>query len=102
MGGYEYTLLKQDGTTENLGVYPEKMSLQQLYETLTCDTIQIIPESYYEGHGKCTMFADEEGRFSEKNHRNPHFKVLHSFEAFGVGITGEFDVVGDVLKEKKL
>lgn len=102
MGGYEYTLLKQDGTTENLGVYPKKMTLDQLYKTLKCDTVQIIPPAYYEGHGRCTMWADEEARFKEGVKRNPHFKVLHSFEAFGAGITGEFDVVGDVLKEKKL
>lgn len=96
MGGYEYTLIKQDGTTENLGVYPKKMTLDQLYKTLNCDTVQIIPPDYYQGHEHCTMWADEEGRFKGSNHRNPHFKVLES-------ITGEvFDVVGNVLKEKKL
>ena len=96
MGGYEYTLLKQDGSVENLGVYPKKATLDQLYKMLGCFTVQIIPETYYEGHGHCTMWADEEGRFNQKNHRNPHFKVLPYPSGY------EFDVVGDILKEKKL
>ena len=102
MGGYEYTLLKQDGTTENLGVTPRKMNLSEIYQMLKCTTVEIIPESYYEGHGKCTMYGDEEARFNKNNHRNPHFKVLASFSAYGASITGEFDVVGNILKEKKL
>lgn len=96
MGGYEYTLLKQDGTTENLGVYPQKATHDQLYKMLGCFTVQIIPETYYEGHGRCTMWADEDGRFIDTNRRNPHFKVLQDPSGY------EFDVVGNVLKEKKL
>lgn len=87
---YKYTLLKQDGSKEELGTQKKK-SLEELYETLGCQTVELIPSDYYEGHGKCRMWADEEARFNKNNVRNPHFKVL----------APGFDIVGDVLKEQK-
>ena len=96
--GYKYTMLKQNGKEVDLGVYPHKMTLKQLYAALDCETVQAIPTDYYSdlGYGRCTMFADEEGRYKISNYRNPHFNVLSA--PGGV----EYDVVGDVLKEQKI
>ncbi len=92
---YRYTLLKQNGKTKDLGV-SERKTFKEMYKILKCTIIQIIPISYYSGHGNCSMYGDEEGRFSSKNKRNPHFKVLFC------QITGaDFDVIGDILKEKR-
>ena len=96
---YKYTILKQDGTIEDLGVSPKKEFKGKggLYELLNCDTIELIPSAYYKGkgHGRCTMFGDEEGRFKSTNVRNLHFLVLRD-EIFG----GDYDVVGDIIKEE--
>lgn len=89
MKQYKYTLLKQDGSIKELGVGTKK----KLRE-LNCRALEHIPETYYEGHGRCTMWGDEEGRVNEENKRNPHFKVL--IDAID---DTEFDVVGDILKE---
>jgi hypothetical protein len=91
---YKYTLLKQDGSTEDLGVSKEK-DFAELYKILNCRTIEIINSDYYEG--RATMYGDEEGRFNEKNHRNPHFKVLKNEAMFG---DQEWDVVGDIVKQE--
>ena len=95
MKQYKYTLLKQDGSTEDLGV-SKKKSLQELYEAIGCNMIEIIPSAYWvgKGFGRCTMYGDEEGRFVETNHRNPHFKVLVDDNG------GVWDVVGNILKEE--
>lgn len=90
---YQYTLLKQDGTIDDLGQSPEK-SLEELYEILECDLVEIIPSPYYagKGHGKCIMWGDEEGRFNSNNVRNPHFNVL----------AGGYDVVGNIVKQQSV
>ena len=93
---YKQILLKQDGTTQDLGTSPKKRTLEELYKILGCNIVEIIPSSYYEGHGRCTMWGDEEGRFNKKNHRNPHFKVLIDDQK------REWDVVGNILKEEKV
>lgn len=96
MKQYKYTLLKQDGTTQDLGI-SKKKEFRELYTILNCTTIELIPAAYYKdkGHGRCTMFGDEEGRFNSQNHRNPHFNVLHD-AIFG----DDWDVVGDIIKEE--
>ncbi len=88
---YKYTLLKQDGTTQDLGVSKEK-DFSELYKILNCTTIEHIPQQYYakRGYGRCQMWGDEEGRFFEKNHTNPHFDVL----------APGYDVVGDIVKQE--
>ncbi len=90
---YEYTLLKQDGTSEYLGVSKQK-TLKELYKILECSTIEVIPVDYYKSrkHGRrCTMWGDEEGRYKEGNTTNPHFDVL----------SPGWDVVGNILKEQR-
>lgn len=92
---YQYTILKQDGTKEVLEPCRKK-SLGELYRLLNCRTIEIVPSDYYKdmGFGRCTVYADENGRDLNGNVRNPHFKVLNSL--FGE----EYDVVGNVIKEE--
>ena|GEM_PF-6600637 len=99
MKQYKYTLLKQDGTTEDLGT-GKKMSFKDFYRILNCEMIEIIPDAYYDGwvDGKLECYGDEEGRFKETNHRNPHFKVLKGNPALGE--EPEWDIVGDIIKEE--
>ena len=87
---YKYTLYKQDGTIEEIGV-GKKKNFQDFYKILNCSMIEHIPHDYYpEKSGHAEFWGDEEGRFNSENHRNPHFKVL------GEG----WDVVGDIIKEE--
>ena len=95
---YQYTILKQDGTVEVLKPSIKK-DLKEIYKILDCRTIEIVDSSYYSDQGRCTMYADEEGRFSQ-NHRNPHFKVLRGNPEIGEPL--QWDIVGNVLKEQKL
>lgn len=89
---YKYTLLKQDGTVVDLAPSHQK-NFSELYLLLDCSTIQIIPRAYYKYKGRCTVYGDEEARFSTKHKiKNPHFKDL----GFG------FDVVGDCIREEVL
>lgn len=89
---YLYTLLKQDGTQEELAQLPEEATLKQLYEWLDCTTVELIPQAYYkdEWQGRAIVWGDEEGRFKDGNHRNPHTKVIGS--PFGYA-----DCVGDLV-----
>ena len=92
---FKYTLLKQDGTIEDLGTRKEKMSLKEL-QSVVNGLIEIISTAYYkEGFNpKAVVYGNEEARFSELNYRNPHFKVL--FDDYGY----PWDVFGDYLKEE--
>ncbi len=92
---YQYTILKQDGTSKVLPVSPKKDS-KELYKLLNCTTIEIIPSSYYSGlnWGRCIVFGDEEGRYNRLNERNPHFNVIQ--DIFGA----PWDVVGDCIREE--
>lgn len=91
---YKYTILKQDGTKEELPLSPKK-NFAELYKILNCDIIEIIPSDYYKraGWGHCTVYGDEEGRFNSKNNRNPHFEAI-----MAGGMV--WDVVGDCVKEE--
>jgi hypothetical protein len=97
---YKYTLLKQDGSKYEFPVVQRKKTLAQLYKILKCHTVEQIHPAYYSGHGHCFMWGDEEARFNENNHRNPHFKVLKGDTS--IGEPAEFDVVGNVLKEETI
>jgi len=90
MKQYKYTIYKQDGTIEVLPI-SKKKDFEELYKILNCSIIEIIPSDYYPaGFGHSTVYGDEEGRFNENNHRNPHFKVL----------ADGWDVVGNVIREE--
>lgn len=98
MKTYKYTILKQDGTVEVLPIGKQK-DFKELYKILNCSIIQIIPDSYYpKEFGKCEVYGDEEGRFLESNHRNPHMKVLRGDPTIGEPL--EWDCVGDLIKEE--
>ncbi len=88
---YQYTILKMDGTKEALP--PSKIKeFRELYKILNCTIIQLIPSDYWKGmgHGRCSMFGDEEGRFNDKNIPNPHFREL----------APGYNVVGDIIKKE--
>lgn len=88
---YQYTILKMDGSTEALPP-SKKKDFNELYKILNCTTIEIIHSDYWKGmgHGRCTMYGDEEGRFNNNNHPNPHFKEL----------APGYNVVGNIVKEE--
>lgn len=96
MKTYKYTLLKMDGTVEELG-RQEEMDYEAMRELLSCQMIELIPRDYYqETWGKdCLVFGDEEGRFNKDNKRNPHMKVLKGNPELGE--VEEWDCVGDLL-----
>jgi hypothetical protein len=110
---YEYTLLKQDGTIEALGAFHKELPFRTetnqktgevtkgLYAYLNCTTIECIPAQYYENQDWLTdketvCFGDEEGRFNNENHTNPHFSVLHDPDG------GRWDCVGDIVRMVEL
>lgn len=97
---YQYTIFKQDGSVETLEPCPKKQFFGEggLYGLLNCSTIELIPSAYYKGKklGRVNMYGDEEARFNAKNHRNPHFNVLKDH------LGEEWDVVGDIVMEKKV
>lgn len=79
-----YTLLKQDGTTEELAQVDKEVELSQLYKWLNCTTVELIPEPYYQDDWKGgIVWGDEEGRFNSENKRNPHTKVLQGWDCVG-------------------
>jgi hypothetical protein len=97
---YQYTLLKQDGTKTDLGVRL-KMSLQDYYNVLGCDTIELVPKAYFKDgtNKRATAIVDEHyGLFIDPvdrvKYRNPFFKVLTDVN------DNEWDVLGDVLLEQ--
>ena len=98
MKTHKYTLLKQDGTTQFLGV-GKKKSFQEFYEILNCTIIEHIPHAYYPDNlGHVEMWGDEEARFNSDNIRNPHFKVLRGNPLLGE--PEEWDIVGDIIKDE--
>lgn len=98
MKQYKYTLYKQDGTIEVIGI-GKKKDFRDFYKILNCSMIEHIPHDYYpDKSGRAEFWGDEEGRFLETNHRNPHFKVLKGNPLLGE--YSEWDVVGDIIKEE--
>lgn len=93
---YKYTLLKMDGTTEELETLKDEMHFERLRELLDCHTIELIPNGYYPKDWKpeTICFGDEEGRFNSDNLRNPHFVVLKDDE------NNDWDVVGNIVKQE--
>ena len=91
MSKYLYTLLYQDGNAFEFE--SEKLDFHDFYKLLDCELIEIIPSDYCPKEwGRCTVYGDEEGRFSSNNVRNPHTLVL------GEG----WDCVGNLIKEEKV
>ncbi len=97
---YHYQLLKQDGSIIDLD-YHKEWKLEQIREVLKCGTVELIPQQYYQkAWGNCTVWGDEEGRFSNLNIRNPHMQVLKGSPSLGE--PAEWDCVGDLLLQQKV
>lgn len=97
---YKYTLLRQDGSRYE-GEPRPKMELKEMYEILGCEIVAVIPEDYYPDDtiGKrITIWGDDEARYVEGAHRNPHMKVLNGNPE--IGEPAEWDCVGNLLQEE--
>ena len=95
---FRYTLLMQDGR-KSLPMHTSKeLEFSEMYKMLECQTIEMIPRDYYpEGTPEsAVIWGDEEGRFNNRNYRNPHMKVLHDNRG------GEWDCVGDLLLQEEI
>jgi len=95
---YKYTLLKKDGSTEDL-IIGKKKDFSYFRKVLNCSMIEHIPHAYYpDASGHAEFWGDEEGRYNIDNNRNPHFKVLRGNPYWGD--KSDWDVVGDIIKEE--
>lgn len=97
---YQYTILKQDGTKEELPPQ-KKMDFDKVREILKCRTIEFIPKDYHPSwiKGFRYVMGDENAGVminmaDRVNYRNPHMEVLT--DMFGE----EWDVIGDLLLEQ--
>ena len=88
---YRYTLLKTDGTEQDLGTRDHEMFLHYMQKAVG-GPLELIPPAYYSHQkwGQCTVYGDEEGRFKSKPD-NLHFHMFPN---------GQFmpPVVGDCLR----
>lgn len=93
MSLYRYTFLGQDGTTRDLGSSKQK-DFTELRELLGCSLIEVVHSDYYPADftEDCTVYGDEEGRYLETNHINPHMKNLG----------GGWNCVGDLIREEPI
>lgn len=124
---YDYILYKADGTKVNIGSNVKKKEWQELKDILNAHLLEIVPKEYVDEaidqdfDMRATYYMDEEARLKdETNVRNNWFKVIESqpiesnddpfsedFEIITVGVPTnergllEYDIVGDVLMEKK-
>ena len=124
---YDYILYKADGTKVNIGSDVKKKEWQELKGILNAQLLEIVPKEYVDEaidqdfDMRATYYMDEEARLKdETNVRNNWFKVIESqpiennddpfledFEIITVGVPTnergllEYDIVGDVLMEKK-
>lgn len=99
-----YTLLKMDGTTEELLQTDKEVDFTQFREWLNCQMIELIPSQYYQedwfGEGDTIVWGDEEGRYNTENKRNPHTKVLKGNPALGE--MAEWDCVGNLILQQEI
>lgn len=96
---WQYILLKQDGTREDLG-QRTKMTFGDMYKILNCTTIELVPMAYWTEEFNvwgASIYADENARADNTNVRNPHFHVLEGDPS--IGEPEEWDVVGNAIVE---
>lgn len=125
---YDYILYKADGTKVNIESDVKKKKWQELKDILNARLLEIVPKEYVDEaidqdfDMRATYYMDEEARLNERtNVRNNWFKVIEvapisnnddpfseDFEIITVGDMPtnergmqEWDIVGDVLMEKK-
>ena len=70
------TLLKADGTSEEVMAGKGQFSLKEMYELIGCELVEVV----YLADGK-TMWIDEEGKF--KQHELNHLATNHLHRAGG-------------------
>ena len=101
---YDYTMFKADGNVVVLGRGVAKKKWEELKQILNCGVLEIVPKDYvdakmhpaFENSKRGEFYMDEEARLKcETCVRNPFFKVLK--DMFG----NEYDIVGDVILERK-
>lgn len=97
MALYQYTILKTDGTIEELAPSPKK-DFKELYKIIGCETIELVPKPFHPGwiKGYRTIFADESGRLNGKA-PNRNMTVAYD-EIFQEAVY----IVGDVVLEQKI
>ena len=126
---YDYILYKADGVKVEIGRGVPRKKWKEIKEILNADLLEMISEDYIdetideEMKKNYSYYMDEEARLkSNTNVRNPFFKVIRIdeqgqeerkklAEAFGfeyitaeipiVNGVEEWDIVGDVIMEKK-
>lgn len=123
---YDYVLYKADGSKVKIGLNVEKKKWEELKAILGADLLEIVPKEYVDQaidedlDMRATYYMDEEARLKdETNVRNNWFKIIEVqkkqqdefAERMGFVIVEapmpehngvrEYDIVGDVLMEKK-
>lgn len=126
---YDYILYKADGSKVEIGLNVKKKKWQELKAILGADLLEIVPKEYVDQaidedfDMRATYYMDEEARLKETtNVRNNWFKIIEvdrkqrsqnedpfseGFEVVSYGVPvnergiEEWDIVGDVLMEKK-
>lgn len=123
---YDYVLYKADGSKVEIGLNVEKKKWEELKAILGADLLEIVPKEYVDQaidedlDMRATYYMDEEARLKdETNVRNNWFKIIEVqkkqqdefAERMGFVIVEapmpehngvrEYDIVGDVLMEKK-
>ena len=129
---YDYILYRADGEKVVLGRSVPKMKWEEIRDVLNARTLEMVPKDYIDpdldediDQSKCGWFyMDEEARLkTSTNVRNPFFKVIRvsveqraqeQAKADAMGFTvvmpyvkivngfEEWDIVGDVVMEKRL
>jgi hypothetical protein len=129
---YDYILYKADGQKIVLGRGVAKMKWEEIKDAIGADLLEMVPKEYIDPEldedidkSKCGWFyMDEEARLKEStNIRNPFFHVIRIekerceqtkaiADALGIAIIStpmpinngyqEWDIVGDVVMEKKV
>lgn len=98
MSKYSYTLLLQDETVKELGVFNKRKGFDWMRGVLGCSVIELIPKIYakdrYDVESKDVQFyGDEEGRYNSDNVRNQHFRAIKEETLI-------WDVVGNIIREE--
>ena len=129
---YDYILYKANGEKIVLGRSADKMKYEDIKDKLNARTLEMVPKEYINpdldediDKSKCGWFyMDEEARLDEAtNKRNPFFEVIRVSaedrkkeqefaDSMGFAVImpyvkivdgyEEWDIVGDVLMEKKV
>lgn len=98
---FKYSLLKTDGTIEEISEPRDRMVVQDFYPILDATLCELIPFEYYpeQYQSGYIIYGDEEARLKNKE-RNKHMLVLEGDTS--IGEPEEWDVVGDLILEQEV